>query len=170
MRPLTIIPDDSPLQQQSRHAELSERGWELSPGGMDAPPLGSEDYWQMALIDFPTQLLDSTARPKRGDTQRPPFVLITVDKRSRLLSYESHYVAKEPELARTVRAAVVHVLPRSGQAQAEPLLSKLTLVESQDQKFYDSEEPDAISVAAHNYRQRRRQDILAELIELKDCR
>ena len=159
MRQLTIVADDSPLQQKSRRVSLSENGWELCEDAVDGE-----------VIDFPAQSVSSSYQPRGTQSQRPPFIVITVDKRSRLLSYESHYVpANKPELAPTVRAAVLQVLPPAGLHQAETLLSQLTLVENQDHEFYEIEAPDAISVAAHNYRQRRRQDILAELIELKDC-
>jgi hypothetical protein len=66
------------------------------------------------------------------------------------------------------RAAVLHGFPPAGRDQADPLRLQLRLVENQDHEFYETEHPDAISVAAHNYRQRRRQAILAELVEWKD--
>lgn len=47
------------------------------------------------------------------------------------------------------------------------LPSQLTVLENQDQQLYETEVRDAASLAAHNYRQRRRQDILAELVELR---
>jgi hypothetical protein len=160
MHQLTIVADDSPLQQTVRRAFLSEQGWET---GDEIADFRSE----MAVIDFPA----SNASPQQRQRQagRPPFVVIKVDKRSRLLSYESHFVNEaDAEIAPRVRAAVVHVLPPENRPHAESLLCQLSVVENQDQEFYEVEEPDAICVAAHNYRQRRRQDILAELIELKD--
>ena len=158
MHRLTIVANDSPLQQNSRRASLSEDGWEMCGEAIEGE-----------VINFPAQPVSSTCQPRGTQSQRPPFIVITVDKRSRLLSYESHYLpANEPELAPTVREAVLHVLPAGDRDQAEALLSQLTVVENQDHEFYEIEEPDAPSIAAHNYRQRRRQDILAELIELKD--
>jgi hypothetical protein len=162
MHQLTIVADDSPLQQTVRRAFLSEQGWETG-----------EDIWdtrgEMAVIDFPAS--NPSPQQRQRQTGRPPFVVIKVDKRSRLLSYESHFVgANEPvaEIAPRVRAAVVHVLPPENHLKAESLCYQLSVVENQDQEFYEVDEPDAICVAAHSYRQRRRQDILAELIELKD--
>jgi hypothetical protein len=156
MHPLTIVADDSPLQQTAQPAFLSERGWEIW-----------DTRSEMAVIDFPAS--NASPQPRQRQTGRPPFVVIKVDKRSRLLSYESHFVAgDEPEIAPRVRAAVVHVLPPENHSQAESLCYQLSQVENQDHEFYAADEPDAICVAAHNYRQRRRQDILAELIELKN--
>jgi hypothetical protein len=159
MNQLTIIADDSPLQKTVRRAFLSEQGWETR-----------DDTWsEMAVIDFPAS--SDSPQPRQRQAGRPPFVVITVDKRSRLLSYESHFVAaSEPilEIAPRLRAAAIHVLPLEKHAKAETLCYQLSIVENQDQEFYEVEEPDAVCIAAHNYRQRRRQDILAELIELKD--
>jgi hypothetical protein len=160
MHSLTIVADDSPLQQTAQPAFLSEYGWETCDDVWDARS-------EMAVIDFPAS--NASPQPRQRPNGRPPFVVIKVDKRSRLLSYESHFVAgNQPEIAPRIKAAVAHVLPPENRPKAESLCFELSQVENQDQQFYEAEEPDAVCVAAHNYRQRRRQDILAELIELKN--
>ena len=156
---LTIVAEDSPLQQKAQRAFLSESGWK---------PCG--DIWsEMEFLDFPAS--NSTPQPRPRQRDRPPFVVIKVDKRSRLLTYESQTVRHATPTRKSRPgwlAAVVYVLPPENRPQAESLLSQLRIVETQDQEFYEADEPDTISAAAHNYRQRRRQDILAELIELKE--
>ena len=93
-----------------------------------------------------------------------------VHKESRLLQYESHdqpRSARKPELAPALRAAVHHI--ESFQAKkVDPLVSQLSLIENQSRDFYEVDVPGTIAIAIHNYRQRLKQDILDELVELRD--
>ncbi len=62
----------------------------------------------------------------------------------------------------------MHVMPNADSDPARTLLSQLNVVEIQDHEFLSLSHSDAISVAAHLYRQRRKQNILEELLELQD--
>ena len=48
------------------------------------------------------------------------------------------------------------------------MVSQLSLIENQSRDFYEVDVPDALAIAVHNYRQRLKQDILDELVELRD--
>ena len=52
--------------------------------------------------------------------------------------------------------------------KVDPLVSQLSLMENQSRDFHEVDVPDAIAIAVHNYRQRLKQDILDELVELSD--
>src|ERR1700730_15341293 len=103
---LSIVADDSPLQRQSRRASLSENGWEPCGENLDADITGTETVQPRAatIIGFPAQVLRPSIPSRRIPSERPPFIVITVDEKSRLLRYESHYSPandRAPELAST---------------------------------------------------------------------
>lgn len=168
MSPLTIIADDSPLQYKSRRPRLLEDGWEICADPVEGEVVG--DKREADIVDFPTTDDEATTKACRSQPEDPPWVVIAVHKESRLLQYESHYQprpARKPELAPASRAAVHHM--ESFQAKkVDPLVSQLSLMENQSRDFHDVDVPDAIAIAVHNYRQRLKQDILDELVELSD--
>jgi hypothetical protein len=162
MYQFTIVADDSPLREKVQSAFLSESGW---------MPCGEicDTRNEMPVINFP--IANSFPQQDLRSAGRPPFVVITVDKESRLMSYESHFVSTfepEPEVVRNVRAAVLHVLPRNTQDEAKSLVAELSDIEEQEREFTRLTEPDRVAFSAHKFRERRRQDILGDLAELKE--
>jgi hypothetical protein len=71
------------------------------------------------------------------------------------------------DLATIIRSSLVEEFESGVPAAAEALLGELGVVERQDRAYFMAESHDDDSIAAYNYRQRRRKDILAELLELK---
>jgi hypothetical protein len=71
------------------------------------------------------------------------------------------------DLAAIIRDAMVEEFPANVPAQAEALLAELGAIERQDRGYHFTDEHTDDAIAAYNYRQRRRGDILAELLELK---
>jgi hypothetical protein len=71
------------------------------------------------------------------------------------------------DLASIIRTAMVEEFPANVPAAAESLLGELGVIERQDRGYYLADQHSDDAVAAYNYRQRRRTDILAELLELK---
>ena len=124
-------------------------------------------------INCPAPLPHSHTNPSKPQSGNPLWIVITLHKESRLLQYESHNrspVACEPELTPVVREAIHQVVPFAIQDQAEVLVLQLGIIEHQCHGFYEIEVPDAIAIALHNYHQRRKREILAELDELKDSK
>jgi hypothetical protein len=72
-----------------------------------------------------------------------------------------------PELTALIRASFVDEFREGVPAVAESLLGELGVIERQDRGYYLADNHDDDSAAAYNYRQRRRKDILAELLEMK---
>jgi hypothetical protein len=158
MRHLTIVAEDSPLQQQSRRARLSENGWELCE---------DESPRDAMVIDFPPAVVHSVPswRAERSD---PPLIVITVHKQSRLLRYESlHRVPVNRGLTAMVHDSVLHAMPAQYQPEAELLFSQLSFIDRQDREYYQNDDAGSDEVAAYAYRQRRRADILNDLNSLR---
>ena len=168
MSRLTIVADDSPLQYKSRRPRLLEDGWEICADPIEGEVVG--DKREAAIVDFPATDDEATTKACRSQSEDPPWLVVTVHKESRLLHYESHYQprsARKPELAPALRAAV-HRIESFQAKKVVPLVSQLSLIENQSRDFYEVDVPDAIAIAVHNYRQRLKQDILDELVELRD--
>lgn len=127
MSHLTIVADDSPLQRKSRRARLSEDGWGICGESVEGEIVPGETNQERepAVFNFPAPIPHTDgAKPSRTYSGKPRLILITVHQESRLLQYESHYrpsVAREPELAPVVRAAIHQVVPYAIQDQAEVL-------------------------------------------------
>ena len=161
MSHLTIVADDSLLQRKSRRARLSEDGWGICGESAEGEIVPGETNQERepAVFNFPAPIPHTDgAKPSRTYSGNPRLILITVHQESRLLQYESHYrpsVAREPELAPVVRAALHQVVPYAIQDQAEVLVSQLSDIGHQSQGFYEIEMPDAIAIAVQDYRQRR---------------
>src|SRR5258707_9994781 len=71
------------------------------------------------------------------------------------------------DLAAIIRSSFVDEFEAGVPAAAEALLGELGVIERQDHAYYLDDSPNEDSIAAYNYRQCRRKDILAELLELK---
>jgi len=71
------------------------------------------------------------------------------------------------DLAAIVRTAMVEDLNEDLPSAAESLLAELGMIERQNRSYYQADSRSDDATAAFNYRQRRRSDILAELLELK---
>ena len=170
MSPLTIVADDSPLQYKSRRPRLSENGWEICAEPVEGEVVPNNKR-EAAIVDFPATDDQPKTKAYQSQSQDPPWIVITVDKESRLLRYESHYrpqSARSPELAPVLRAAIHQVESFHTQEKAEALASQPNLIKDQSREFYEVDIPDAIAIAVHNYRERLRQDMLSEIAEPKD--
>lgn len=73
---------------------------------------------------------------------------------------------KDEQLA-IVRADLAAAFPQNVPAAAEALLSELGVIDRQDRSYYATQDHDQDANTAYAYRQHRRDDILAEIIELK---
>jgi hypothetical protein len=74
---------------------------------------------------------------------------------------------RSADLAAIIRSSFSDEFEDSVPAVAEALLGELGVIERQDRSYYVAENHDDDAMAAYNYRQRRRKDILSELLELK---
>ncbi len=171
MHHLTIVADDSPLQR-NKPALLSETGWDQCEP--DSGPGNVNPAWvqpqEVEVLTFPPSIGPSGTSISESNSDSLPVIVIAVDKESRLLQFESHHPPASGSSRATIPSsgAVMHVMPNADSDPARTLLSQLNVVEIQDHEFLSLSHSDAISVAAHLYRQRRKQNILEELLELQD--
>ena len=109
---------------------------------------------RLVLLTIPK----STRPPGSGMAQPLPFPVI----KTRELRRES-----SADLAAIVRTAMVEDLSEDLPPAAESLLAELGVIERQNRSYFLADSRTGDATAAFNYRQRRRSDILAELLELK---
>jgi hypothetical protein len=84
---------------------------------------------------------------------------LTIDSRPSTGSHSDH--------AGNMRASLADSFSASVPAAAEALLSELGVIERQDRAYYRNESHNEDASAAYQYRQRRKADILAEILELR---